>query len=72
MADVRRSRLNYLRRVVAIQNITLAYTQKGISQEVVYRTVIYPQFFISRSTYYSYLACPAKRELRQLTENFGL
>jgi len=67
MTHIRRGRLNFLRKVVAIQNITLAHTQKGITQAFVYRTIIYPQYFISRSTYYSYLAYPAKRELRELS-----
>lgn len=55
--------LNRLRRIIEIQNITLKYTQQGVSQEYIYRNIIYPRFFISRQTYYRYLGEPAKRTL---------
>lgn len=56
---------NILIRAIEVQNITLSHTAKGISQKWVYENVIYPRFFISRSTYYRYLAMPAKRELNK-------
>jgi hypothetical protein len=59
---------NTLRRMVEVQNITLEYTSKGSTQEWVYENVIHPRFFISRSTYYSYLGMPAKAELRKLLQ----
>lgn len=56
--------VNRLRRIIEIQNITLEYTKKGMTQEWVYRNIIYPRFYISRMTYYRYLSEPAKREIR--------
>jgi len=56
--------INRLRRIIEIQNITLEHTQKGITQEWVYKNIIYPRFFISRATYYRYLAEPAKRKAK--------
>ncbi len=55
--------INRLRRIIEIQNLTLQYTQQGVSQEYIYRNIIYPRFFISRQTYYRYLAEPAKRKV---------
>lgn len=55
--------INRLRRIIEIQNITLEYTAKGVTQEWVYRNIIYPRFYISRQTYYRYLAEPAKRKI---------
>ena len=56
---------NILIRAIEVQNITLSYTNIGVSQKWVYENIIYPRFFISRSTYYRYLAMPAKRELNK-------
>lgn len=54
--------------MVEIQDITLAHKKRGVTQEWVYVNEIYPRFMISRATYYSYLAYPAKRELRKVEE----
>jgi hypothetical protein len=62
------NRVNILRRIVEIQEITLRHTRRGVSQEWVYVHEIYPRFLISRATYYDYLATPAKMELRRLEE----
>lgn len=59
---------NKLERIIEIQNITLEHTGRGVSQEWVFSNVIFPRFRISRTTYYVYLATPAKRELRELLE----
>ncbi|OGX23347.1 MAG: hypothetical protein A3K54_00080 [Omnitrophica WOR_2 bacterium RBG_13_44_8] len=59
------SRTNYLERIVVIQNITLEYKEKGCSQEFIYRKMIKPNYNISRSTYYKYLAVAAKAELKK-------
>jgi hypothetical protein len=61
-----KNRINYLRRVVEVQNITLEHTRRGISQVWVYNNVIYPRFFISLKTFYRWLGEPAKRELAEL------
>ncbi|WP_027470140.1 hypothetical protein [Saccharicrinis fermentans] len=62
------TRENLLRRMIDVQNKTLEHTQKGVTQEWVFRHVIKPHYHISRKTFYSYLGANAKRELKQLTE----
>lgn len=59
---------NLLLKMVEIQNITLEHTKRGVKQEWVYTNVIWPQYRVSRGTYYRYLAYPAKAELRQCNE----
>lgn len=49
-----------------IQEITLEHTKRGVTQEWVYQNVIYPKYRISRTTYYSYLSTPARRELKKI------
>ncbi|MBE9468994.1 MAG: hypothetical protein IMY72_11845 [Bacteroidetes bacterium] len=60
---------NRLKRIVKIQNITLENTKKGVTQQWVYDNLIYPQFFISQSTYYEYLRIPAKALLHKYDKN---
>jgi len=63
------NRRNILQRIIDIQNLTLEHTHKGVTQEYVYNNIIYPLYKISRSTYYSYLGTPAKRELKDMNLN---
>ncbi|MBS2100692.1 hypothetical protein [Carboxylicivirga linearis] len=60
------NRRNILQRMVDIQNITLEHTNKGVTQEHVFKTIIHPQYRICRKTFYSYLGSPAKMELKRL------
>lgn len=60
------SRQNILQRMVDIQNITIEQTSKGVTQEWVYNHIIFPKYVISKSTYYSYLRCNAKAELKRI------
>ena len=62
------NRGNILKRMTEIQDITLEHTRRGVTQEWVYKNVIYPRFVISRATYYTYLSYPAKMELKRLEE----
>lgn len=57
-----------LKRIIEIQNITLAMKKKGISQVQIYREYIRPRFLISLRTYNTYLATNARKCLRQLYE----
>ncbi len=57
---------NLLEKMVQIQEITLEHTRRGVKQEWVYINVIYPQFKVSRGTYYKYLAHNAKAELKRM------
>ncbi len=61
------NRRDKLKLIIEIQNITLEHTKRGISQEWVFINVVKPRFIsISKRTYYSYLATPAKQELKAL------
>lgn len=55
---------NTLLRIVEIQNLVWERKKQGISQLHVYRTEIYPRYFISYSTFNRYLSYPAKQELK--------
>jgi hypothetical protein len=67
--ELQKNRLNHLKKVVEVQNITLKHTGRGISQVWVYNNVIYPRFFISLRTFFRWLEEPAKRELAELENN---
>ena len=60
---------NILTRIVDIQDITLANTRKGVTQEWVYANIVFPQYRISRRTYYNYLSIPAKKLLKEREHN---
>jgi hypothetical protein len=60
------NRRNILTRISKIQEITLEHTRKGVTQEWVFKNVIYPNYTISRRTYYNWLGTPAKQELKKL------
>ena len=52
--------------IMAIQDITLEYKGKGCTQEWIYHNIIYPRFYISKTTYYRYLGINAKRLSKKL------
>lgn len=60
------NRKNKLQLIVDIQTVTLEHTRRGVTQRWVYDNVIYPTYRISRATYYSYLAVPAKKQLKDI------
>lgn len=60
------NRRNLLTRISKIQEITLEHTRKGVTQEWVFKNVIYPNYTISRRTYYNWLSVNARGELRRL------
>lgn len=62
------NKVTHLKKIVEIQNITMEYKKKGIYQEWIYINVIAPKFYISRATYYNYLAINAKGELKKLNQ----
>lgn len=65
------NRLNILKRIIDVQNITIEHTERGVTQQWVFENVIYPKYFISIGTYYNYLACNAKAELRRIEADKG-
>ena len=64
---------NRLLVVLQVQDEFLKHADSGRSTAYIYRTHIYPQFLISRVTFYRYLTIPAKRELLKMgyEENDG-
>lgn len=54
---------NKLRLILDVQNVYNEYKVEGMSTIHVYRKHIAPRFYISLTTFYNYLATPAKREL---------
>ncbi|TCN63701.1 hypothetical protein CLV25_11551 [Acetobacteroides hydrogenigenes] len=62
------NRKNLLTKVVEIQEITLEHTRRGVNQEWIYFHLIFPQYRISKRTYYNYLGTAAKAELKRLNE----
>lgn len=61
-------RINFLKKVVAVQECYLEHKKEYNTTRYVHREYIAPTFFISIRTLYQYLGINAKRELRQLTE----
>lgn len=59
---------NRLKRIVAIQEITLEHTNRGVTQQYVYKNVIKPKYCISQSAFYNYLSTPAKKQLKEMEE----
>lgn len=59
-------RKNYLLRVKEVNEIYMKHYKRGIFVEHIYRDYIRNQFYISRSTFYSYLSVPYKKELEEL------
>ena len=60
-----RTNTNLLKRIIEVQNITLENKKRGKTQEWTYNEIIYPRFFISKATFYVYLARNAKKELKE-------
>lgn len=62
------NRRNILPKIIAVQEITLEYTRKGVTQEWVFNNIIYPDIKLrmSRRTYYNWLGTNAKQELKKL------
>ena len=65
MAYTRRNKLLQMQDVVECYN---RHKLPGVTTAHVYRTHIFPQFRISLSTLYIYLATPVSRELKKLND----
>lgn len=63
---IKRNKANRLKRIIAVQDVTLEHTAKGVTQEWVYINIIYPRYYICRRTFYEYLRTNAKAELKKL------
>lgn len=60
------NRINILNRIIDVQNTTIEHTKRGVTQQWVYENIIFPRYVISIGTYYSYLSCNAKAELKRI------
>ena len=60
------NRRNLLLKIIAVQNITLEQKKKGATQEWIFQNIVSPRFFISRRTFYNWLAINAKKEIKTL------
>ncbi len=63
------NRINYLERVVVIQELVKKYQNTGSTLIWIYKNIVNPQFRISYSTYNNYLSIPAKKLLKEIKEN---
>jgi hypothetical protein len=59
------NKLNHLKRIRDVNRVYLAHKHDGNTTAYVYRTVIHPQFRISLSTLYNYLATPVERIIKE-------
>lgn len=62
-------RRNVLLRYKAIRDVYLAHKTEDIPAIVIYRKYVYPQFYVSRSTFYEALSTPIERELKKIGYN---
>jgi hypothetical protein len=61
-----RRRYNFLLRVKQVNEIFIEHNRRGVFTENIYRLYIRDSFFISRTTFYSYLTIPYARELERI------
>lgn len=57
------------RRALAIQEIYLEHSARGLSNVYIFRNYIKPVYFISERTFYRYLGRNAKKEVRQFEKD---
>lgn len=60
-------RINFLRKVLSVQQTYQEHYVEGLPTTVIHRKHIEPTYHISVQTLREYLAIPAKRELDSLT-----
>ncbi len=60
------SKVNRLRRIIKIQELTIEHQKNGATIKWIFENVIEPNFFISDRTYSEYLGINAKAELKKI------
>ncbi len=60
---------NKLKQIIRVQEEYLKYSNSGRTVKYIYDTYIYPKFLISMTTFYNYLATPAKRDLERIDKS---
>jgi hypothetical protein len=58
------NKLNYLSRIIDIQNITLEHQARGATRKWIFNNVIKQNYYISLSTYRKYLGINAKKLIK--------
>lgn len=62
------NRANHLKRVIEVQEEFLELQKRYDCTREIWRKYIYPRWKISERTLYSWLATPAKRDLKKIQE----
>lgn len=68
MSRIRYHNRNFYLKVEAMQQEYLSHSNSGRTEIYIYRKYIYPKFFISRATFYNWLAINPRRELDKLKD----
>jgi hypothetical protein len=63
---MKRYNLNFLLKVKSVNEVYYEHSRRGVFTENIYRLYVRDRFFISRRTFYAYLAIPYRRELEKL------
>lgn len=66
------SRINLLRKILIIQQIYTTHNKQGVSNEFIFTHYIEPNYFISKASFYRYLAVNAKKELKKLEQEVAV
>lgn len=64
-------RLNYLKKVLAVQEDYTSHKEEGITNKYVFKKFIAPKYFIGITTMYLYLNINAKREIKLIEKHLG-
>ncbi|NDW10930.1 hypothetical protein [Dysgonomonas sp. 520] len=59
------NRYNFLLRVKEVNELYFKYDAMGVTAERIYTDHVYPQYKISRTTFFAYLKIPYYKELEQ-------
>ena len=59
---------NFLLRVKAVVELYNEHKKEGVSAVWVHKAIIYPRFYISRSTLYEYLSINYKKQLKEIDD----
>ncbi|MCD7972506.1 MAG: hypothetical protein LUG18_07535 [Candidatus Azobacteroides sp.] len=57
---------NKYKKIIRVQEEYMKYINSGYTTIYIYKNFIYPQFLISKATFYNYLAVPAQRDLKRI------
>lgn len=62
------NKINLLNKIIEIQELTMyQYHKEGLTYKEIYWQYIFPKYHISYRTFHTYLGTPAKKQLKELT-----